>query len=121
MITSLLLFVNIYKMATKKRSWESKEPKCSKKCKEVCDERVCCKNESVVNTWEKILISKESLEDWRITRNELIMQVTEQQNIIDDLYEDVVELAVDLDDARFVRNISIAINIVLVVLLFIVA
>ncbi|MBR6908473.1 hypothetical protein IKN40_08580 [bacterium] len=49
------------------------------------------------------------------------MQVTEQQNIIDDLYENVVELAVDLDDARFVRNISIAINIVLVVLLFIVA
>lgn len=112
MITSLLLYVNIHKMATKKRSWDSKEPACPKKCKEKCDESTCCK-ESKVETKkpEKILVTKESLEDGRISRNELIMEITELNNTVDTLFEDLIDTAVELDNVKMMRNISIIINI----------
>lgn len=101
---------------TKKRSWDSKDPiqkaKCNKSCKEMCDEKECTK---------KVSVSKESLEDWRITRNELIMEVAERDNIIDDLYENVIDLSLALDNAKFIRNLSLIINVGLIVLLFLVA
>lgn len=110
-------------MATKKRNWDSKEPACPKKCKEKCDESTCCKETKAAETKkpEKILVSKESLEDGRISRNELIMEITELNNTVDTLFEDLVDASFELDNAKMVRNISIIINVWLIVLLFLVA
>lgn len=115
----------------KKRTWEQTERKVG------CDKS--CKVKQVAE--KKIEISKEVLDDWRITKNELVWELNEYQKkvdelknelytkqnfikeqdaIISDMFDDLVDTRSELYWVKFDRNISIAINIVLVVALIIV-
>lgn len=115
-------------MATKKRTWEQKDG-----VKKVTPVKVCNNCEK-----KKIEISQEALEDGRITRNELVKEVSdlraqlksaknenydlklkwrEQDDIINDMFDDLVDYSADLENARMIRNVSIAINIILIILL----
>lgn len=111
----------------KKRTWEQNEQKVTSKkpCWRKCE---CA----------KVVISKESLENWRIPRNELLKELEEakevlkmkenkineleakyleQDNIIKDMFDDMVESSDKMYWYKLWRNISIAFNIILVVLL----
>lgn len=112
---------------TKKRTWEQNEQKVA--AKKPCGKKCECK---------KVLVSKESLEDWRISRNELLkeleeakavlkmrkdkideleMRYLEQDNIIKDMFDDMVELSDKVSWYKLWRNVSIAFNIIFIILL----
>ena len=110
----------------KKRTWGNDDKAIVKKEKKHC-------------SWDcKIAISKEALDDWRITKNELIKELTEvkdllalkrariadlelkieeQDNIINDTFDSMIELSDKIDWYKLGRNISIAVNVILIVLL----
>ena len=109
----------------KKRVWWSNDKTVVKKEKKSC-------------SWDcKIAISKEALDDWRITKNELVKELTEvkdllvlkrariadlelkieeQDNIIKDTFDSLIELSDKIDWYKLGRNISIAVNVVLIIL-----
>lgn len=116
---------------TKKRTWEQNEQR-------VAAKKVCAKTGKECKHEQKIAVTKSALEDGRITRNELIEVVSnlesqlklknlriadlelkwkEQDNIISDMFDDLVESSDKVDWYRMWRNISIIINIILIILL----
>lgn len=110
----------------KKRTWGNDDKAIVKKAKKHC-------------SWDcKITISKEALDDWRITKNELIKELTEvkdllvlkrariadlelkieeQDHIINDTFDSLIELSDKVDWYKLGRNISIAVNVILIILL----
>ena len=110
----------------KKRVWWNNDKAIVKKEKKHC-------------LWDcKIAISKEALDDWRITKNELVKELTEvkdllvlkrariadlelkveeQEHIINDTFDSMIELSDKIDWYKLGRNISIAVNVVLIILL----
>lgn len=118
----------------KKRDWKQNEQNVAAK-KPV---KVCSKTWQPCEHKEKIAVSKEALDDGRITRNELVKELTEvkdllalkraritdlelkineQDNIINDMFDDLVEYSDKLSGVKLSRNISIAFNVVLIILL----
>lgn len=106
--------ITIINMA-KKTKWDQIEK---------CDEKVCsgkCEKKCMKKEDEKILISKEALDDWRVTKNELIQELGDLYLAFDELMWNFWELALKLEDVKFVRNISIFLNIALIVIIFLIA
>jgi len=118
----------------KKRDWKQNEQNVAAK-KPV---KVCAKTWQPCEHKEKIAVSKEALEDGRITRNELIKELTEvkdllvlkkariadlelkvheQDNIINDMFDDLVEYSDTISGIKLSRNIAIAIDVILIILL----
>lgn len=113
----------------KKRTWDANERKvCSKDCKV----------KQVATKEEKVAISKDALEDWRITRNELAKEVCEcnskikdlecqlytkqkfvkeQDEIISDMFDDLVDTRNELEWVKLERNISLIVNVILIIAL----
>lgn len=121
---------------TKKRTWEQNEQRVA--AKKITPIKVCSKTGKPCEHKEKVTVTKEALEDGRITRNELLQLVSdlewklklkdariadlelrwqEQDNIINDMFDDLVEWSDKADWYRMWRNISIIINIILIILL----
>ena len=118
-------------MATKKRTWEQNEQKVAWKATKptkACVKDCKCK--------DKVEVSREALVDWRITINELTKEledarivldmrkteinnlnakISEQDNIINDTFDSMIELSDKIDWYRLGRNISIAVNVILIV------
>ena len=118
---------------TKKRTWETSEM--GRKTMPV---KVCNTAKKSCKCKDKVAVSKESLDDWRITKNELLKELEEardvllirqnkikeleakwmeQDDIINDMFDDMVEISDKLSWVKLWRNISIAINILLIILL----
>jgi len=112
---------------TKKRTWEQNEQRVASK--KPCGRKCEC---------TKVVVSKEALEDWRISRNELLKELedtkmhlrakqskleeleiryVEQDNIIKDMFDDMVELSDKAYWYKLWRNVSIAFNIIFIILL----
>ena len=112
---------------TKKRTWEQNEQRVA--AKKSCGRKCEC---------TKVVVSKEALEDWRISRNELLKELdeakmhlrakqtkleeleiryVEQDNIIKDMFDDMVELSDKAYWYKLWRNVSIAFNIIFIILL----
>lgn len=121
---------------TKKRTWEQNEQRVA--AKKITPVKVCAKTGKPCEHKKKIEVSKEALDDWRISKNELLKELEEardllvlkrnkileleakwkeQDNIINDMFDDLVEASDKADWYRMWRNISIIVNIVLIILL----
>lgn len=120
-------------MATKKRTWEQNEQRVAWKVTKptkACVKDYKCK--------DKVEVSREALVDWRITINELTKEledarivldmrkteinnlnakISEQDNIINDTFDSMIELSDKIDWYKLGRNISIAVNVILIILL----
>lgn len=103
------------------------------------DDKAIVKKEKKSCSWDcKIAISKEALDDWRITKNELVKELTElkdllalkrsriadlelkieeQDNIINDMFDDMIDLSDKADWYKLGRNISMAFNVIFIILL----
>ena len=118
---------------TKKRTWEQNEQRVAWKVTKPT--KVCVKN---CECKDKIEVSKKALEDWRLTINELTKELEdaravldmrktkidnldakllEQDNIIKDMFDDMVEISDKAYWYKLWRNISIAFNILFIILL----
>lgn len=118
---------------TKKRTWETSEMG-----RRTMPVKVCNTAKKSCKCKDKVAVSKEVLEDWRITRNELLDEINdlkgllnlrdsrikdleakwmEQDDIINDMFDDMVEISDKLSWAKLWRNVSIAFNILFIILL----
>ena len=118
---------------TKKRTWETSEMG-----RRTMPVKVCNTAKESCKCKDKVTVSKEALEDWRISRNELLKELedtkmhlrakqskleeleiryVEQDNIIKDMFDDMVELSDKVSWYKLWRNVSIAFNIIFIILL----
>ena len=118
---------------TKKRTWET-----SKMGRRTMPVKVCNTAKESCKCKDKVTVSKEALEDWRISRNELLKELEEakmvlrmrkdkideletkyleQDNIIKDMFDDMVELSDKVYWYKLWRNVSIAFNVIFIILL----
>ena len=118
---------------TKKRTWETSEMG-----RRTMPVKVCNTAKESCKCKDKVTVSKEALEDWRISRNELLKELEEakavlrmrqdkideletryleQDNIIKDMFDDMVELSDKVYWYKLWRNVSIAFNIIFIILL----
>jgi len=122
---------------TKKRTWEQNEQRVAWKATKptkVCANDCKCK--------DKVEVSREAIADWRLTINELTKELEEartvldmrkaeitnlnaklleQDNIIKDMFDDMVELSDKISWYKFSRNMAIIIDVILIVLLVLAA
>ena len=118
---------------TKKRTWETSEMG-----RRTMPVKVCNTVKESCKCKDKVTVSKEALEDWRISRNELLKELEdakavlrmrkdkideletkylEQDNIIKDMFDDMVELSDKAYWYKLWRNVSIAFNVIFIILL----
>ena len=118
---------------TKKRTWETSEMG-----RRTMPVKVCNTAKESCKCKDKVTVSKEALEDWRISRNELLKELEEakavlrmrkdkideletkyleQDNIIKDMFDDMVELSDKVYWYKLWRNVSIAFNVIFIILL----
>ena len=118
---------------TKKRTWETSEMG-----RRTMPVKVCNTAKESCKCKDKVTVSKEVLEDWRISRNELLKELEdakmvlrmrkdkideleskylEQDNIIKDMFDDMVELSDKVYWYKLWRNVSIAFNVIFIILL----
>lgn len=118
---------------TKKRTWETSEMG-----RRTMPVKVCNTAKESCKCKDKVTVSKEVLEDWRISRNELLKELEEakavlrmrkdkideletkyleQDNIIKDMFDDMVEISDKVYWYKLWRNVSIAFNVIFIILL----